>query len=262
MIIPFSKYHGAGNDFIMIDNRRNKINLNEEQISFLCNRHLGIGADGLIYLLKDDKYDFRMQYFNADGKEGTMCGNGGRCITGFAYHLGIFKEQVTFIAIDGKHQGKIIADNKIELKVEISLKDVVVNQQPEDYYFLDTGSPHYVRFVDDLEKADVLSEGKKIRWDAKFQPGGTNVNFAEIKSEFIVVETFERGVENITLSCGTGVTAVAIAASMKLKSDKTHFDLKAAGGELNISFARKKNHFSDIQLTGPVVKVFEGKISL
>jgi len=262
MIIPFSKYHGAGNDFIMIDNRRNEINLNQEQISFLCNRHLGIGADGLIYLLKDASYDFQMKYFNADGKEGTMCGNGGRCVTCFTYHLGMIGEQGNFIAIDGKHSGKIIKDNDNELQVEISLQDVVVNQQLENFYFLDTGSPHYVRFVDDLEKVDVLSEGKKIRWDAKFQPGGTNVNFAEIKSEFIVVETFERGVENITLSCGTGVTAVAIAASMELRSDKTHFDLKTPGGELNISFTRKNNHFSDIKLTGPVVKVFEGKISL
>lgn len=262
MTISFVKYHGTGNDFSLIDNRENDIVLSTEQISNICNRRFGIGCDGLIYILPSDQYDFEMKYYNADGKEGSMCGNGGRCITAFAYHLGIISKYAHFKAIDGEHKSTVHSASKNELFIELSLYDVEVQKQPDSYYFLNTGSPHYVEFVDQLDNIDAKERGKEIRWDQQFQPEGTNVNFVELGEDLLKVITFERGVENITLSCGTGVTAAAIAANLKLNDSKTNYNISTPGGDLKISFDRDNNNFSNIQLSGPVVKVFEGTINI
>lgn len=262
MTISFVKYHGTGNDFILIDNRDKNINLSTKQIAKICDRRFGIGGDGLIYILPSEQYDFEMKYFNADGKEGSMCGNGGRCITAFAYLLGIITKGAHFKAIDGEHKSIVHSASQNDLYIELSILDVEVKDQADSYYFLDTGSPHYVEFVDKLENINAKERGKEIRWDERFQPEGTNVNFVEISEDVLNVVTFERGVEDITLSCGTGVTAAAIAADLKLKSIQHNYNISTPGGELKIRFDRDNFVFSNIRLSGPVVKVFEGTINL
>lgn len=262
MSISFSKYHGTGNDFILIDNRDQSVQLTTVEISALCNRRTGIGSDGLIYILSSSEYDFEMKYYNADGNEGTMCGNGGRCITAFANDLGIIKRDAYFKAIDGDHKGIVHSTHQNEFHIEISINDVEVKKQPDSYYFLNTGSPHYVEFVENIENVDVKNKGKEIRWDPRFQPGGTNVNFVEIGKDILKVKTFERGVEDITLSCGTGVTAAAIAADLKLNDNRSNYNIITLGGPLNIKFDRNNQTYSNIKLSGPVVKVFEGTIKL
>ncbi len=262
MTVSFAKYQGTGNDFILIDNRERNIKLTTEQIANICDRRFGIGGDGLIYILPSEHYDFEMKYFNADGKEGSMCGNGGRCITAFAYQLGMITKNAHFNAIDGEHKGVVILSSDQELYIELSLNDVELHSQHESYYFLDTGSPHYVEFVDKLENINVKEKGKAIRWDRRFKPDGTNVNFVELGDDVLNVVTFERGVEDITLSCGTGVTAAAIAADVKLNNNNHKYNISTPGGELKINFERDNFIFSNIKLSGPVVKVFEGTIKV
>jgi diaminopimelate epimerase len=262
MKIDFVKYHGTGNDFILIDNRMLNLHLDHKAISFICNRHYGIGADGLIYLDNDEKLDFGMKYFNADGKEGTMCGNGGRCITAFAAHLGLIDQEAIFSSIDGKHHSRILSRENELTQVTLQLKDVDNIKRFPDYYFLDTGSPHYVKFVKNIESVDVLKEGKKIRWDQSFQPEGTNVNFVEIKDEALILRTYERGVENITLSCGTGATATAIAAFIELNGKRTEYKIETLGGQLDVKFQHHSGKFSNIWLTGAAQKVFEGSVQI
>jgi diaminopimelate epimerase len=203
-----------------------------------------------------------MKYFNADGKEGTMCGNGGRCITGFAHDLGIVKKEARFKAIDGIHNGIIHTAAGKNLFIEISLNDVEVGKQPGSYYFINTGSPHYVEFVENIEAVDVLKKGREIRWDKKFQPEGTNVNFVELKQDKLFVKTFERGVEDMTLSCGTGVTASAIATSLQLNDGRNEYAITTPGGDLKITFERADKLFKNIRLSGPVVNVFNGTLEI
>lgn len=262
MTIFFTKYHGTGNDFILMDNRRENIKLTTEEISFLCNRRLGIGADGLIYIMPSKKHDFEMKYFNANGLEGSMCGNGGRCITGFAYHLGIISKNAHFKAIDGEHKSIVHSSSANELYIEFSILDVEVSAQTESLQFINTGSPHYIEIVDNIESLDVKEKGKELRWDKRFQPEGTNVNFVEIEKDVLHVKTFERGVEDITLSCGTGVTAAAISVDLQSKVSRNKYNIKTPGGDLKITFERKNQVYKNIQLSGPVVKVFEGIINL
>ncbi|OQX80868.1 MAG: diaminopimelate epimerase [Bacteroidetes bacterium 4484_249] len=262
MKIEFYKYHGTGNDFILIDNRKGDIELKKDQIAWLCNRRLGIGGDGLMFLLSSADFDFEMKYFNADGAEGTMCGNGGRCITAFANFLGIIKNKAHFMAIDGLHESEILSKNEQSVNVSLKMTDVDYIEKKNDYIFMNTGSPHYIKFVEDIEKVDVFNEGKRIRWDKRFQPGGTNVNFVEIKESKLIVRTFERGVEDVTLSCGTGVTASALAASMFQADDKNVFDIETYGGKLKVSFTKDKEKFTNIRLEGPAVKVFEGVVTV
>ena len=262
MKIKFYKYHGTGNDFIIIDNRKGKIEFQKEQIAWLCNRRLGIGGDGLMFLLSSEDCDFEMKYFNADGAEGTMCGNGGRCITAFANFLGIIKNNARFRAIDGLHESKILLTNENEVYVSLKMTDVDYVEKNNDYIFMNTGSPHYIKFVEDIEKVDVFNEGKRIRWDKNFRPGGTNVNFVEIKEKYLIVRTFERGVEDVTLSCGTGVTASALAASLHFAPDSKKFDIKTYGGNLKVHFTKEKERFTNIWLEGPAVNVFEGVVEL
>ncbi|MBM3437447.1 MAG: diaminopimelate epimerase, partial [Bacteroidetes bacterium] len=259
MNVEFVKYHGTGNDFILIDDREQKMNMTRDQIAFLCHRRFGIGADGLLLLGNSVVNDFSMKYFNADGAEGTMCGNGGRCITAFARSLGIIHESARFSAIDGEHFAKFEAGDSQMTYVSLKMTDVKTVDYFNSDFVIDTGSPHLVKIVSDMDKVDVYTEGKRLRWDKAFQPGGINVNFAEIKSDHLVVRSFERGVEDITLSCGTGVTAAAIAASILSEDNLCRFDILTEGGKLVVRFTGSENTFTDIWLEGPAIKVFEGR---
>ncbi|MCD4773603.1 MAG: diaminopimelate epimerase [Bacteroidales bacterium] len=261
MKIDFHKYEGAGNDFIIIDNRNSEFDISQKLISNLCNRKFGIGADGLILLYFHEKYDFEMKYFNTNGKEGTMCGNGGRCIVAFAKRIGIIKNKTDFLTIDGKHSGEIIENCNNTSIVKLLLNDVKNIKFHEGNYFINTGSPHYIKFVDDIINYNVISEGKKLRHKTNFDKNGTNVDFVEIKNKKLYVRTYERGVENETLSCGTGATASAIAASFR-NSGNESFEIITKGGNLKVSFKNNKNNFSNIWLEGPATFVFKGKIDL
>jgi diaminopimelate epimerase len=259
MKIKFHKYHGTGNDFILIDNREGNITLNKEQVAFLCHRHYGIGADGLMLLQTEAGYDFRMVYYNSDGGESTMCGNGGRCITAFAAKLGIVSAMAHFIAIDGPHDATIAADGTISLQM-MDVKDIIHNA---DHSILNTGSPHYVTWVEDVQKAPIIANGREVRYSEAFSPGGINVNFVQrLEDDGLWVRTYERGVEDETLSCGTGVTASAIAAT----GDKTGaFDIPVhtPGGRLRITFEKPTaDTANNVVLAGPATFVFDGSISV
>ncbi len=255
MQIQFFKYHGTGNDFILIDNRKNLFDKeNKELIVTLCNRHFGIGADGLILLEDSKKHDFSMKYYNADGMEGSMCGNGGRCIVSFAKYLGIIKDRTNFEAIDGVHHAKI-KDNVISLQ----MNDVEKVEKHDTHYFLDTGSPHHVTLVKGIESYPVFDKGREIRYAAPYYNVGTNVNFVEkIKKNTFKIRTYERGVEDETLSCGTGVTAVAIAMYEQGKAKKEKITLNTLGGTLKVSFKKSDDKYHHIVLKGPVKFVFKG----
>lgn len=254
MEIQFYKYQGTGNDFIILDNRSSQYDwLTENQINKMCDRRFGIGADGLMLLGLVDGFDFSMKYYNADGKEGSMCGNGGRCLVRFAFDMGIIMDSYHFIAVDGPHEATIEPNRNISLKmqdvsnIEFNGNDVVLN----------TGSPHFIRFVDDVKNIDVYQEGKKIRYNDVYSEKGINVNFVEKTGDSIQIRTYERGVEDETLSCGTGATAAAIAFAQNTGFNKV--PVKVQGGELEISFNRINQHeCSDIWLTGAAVFVFKG----
>lgn len=255
--IKFSKYQGAGNDFVLIDNRNNEFDrLNEQLVKKLCDRRFGIGADGLMLLQQHISYDFEMVYFNADGREGTMCGNGGRCIVAFARDLGIIKSDTDFLAVDGPHQANI-TDNQVNLE----MIDVHTIDQDGQAYVLDTGSPHYVIEVDNLSQYDVFNEGYAIRNNNTYGGKGINVNFVEKEGNGFFLRTFERGVEDETLACGTGATATAIAMSIKEeKNGPLEIPVRVLGGQLYISFLKEGNTFTKVHLKGPAKHVFSGEI--
>lgn len=262
MIVHFSKYHGTGNDFIMIDgSKQDSSQFNNELIKQLCDRRFGIGGDGLIILEKGKNTALRMRYYNADGKEGTMCGNGGRCFIAFARSLDLTGLETQFEGIDGLHVATSLPNGDIRLK----LKDVHSITPMEDGYLLDTGSPHFVKFVDQLDELDVAGLGKVIRHQERFGPGGVNVNFVELgaSSDQIFVRTYERGVEAETYSCGTGVTAAAICASYQDKSAIFTYQIITRGGKLKVSFkVPEKEKFNEIYLIGPASRVYDGSIQL
>lgn len=260
-MFTFYKYHGAGNDFIIIHNSRLDFNDNPDYIRPLCQRRTGIGADGLILINPTQKQgvDFEMRYFNADGYEGSMCGNGGRCAIAFTKKMGIIQNKAYFLGIDGMHQGFIINENGNEVEVSLQMINVDSVIPFENAYFLDTGSPHVVSFVDDIANYDVIGEGKRIRHHKNF-PQGTNVNFVEIKEDHIFVRTFERGVEDETLSCGTGVTASSLAYS--LLRPYYEVKVKTRGGDFKVTFEKEDTAFTNIMLQGPTCCVFEGHIDL
>ena len=246
----------------MIDGRKQDTAcFNHELIRQLCDRRFGIVGDGLIILQDGKRSDFKMQYFNADGFEGSMCGNGGRCITAFAHRLEIIGLETTFEGIDGKHSSSILPNGEIRLK----LKDVHGLRWVEDGYLLDTGSPHFVKFVSQLDQVNVDTEGGEIRNQARFGKGGVNVNFVEKGGSInrISVRTYERGVEAETYSCGTGVVASAICSYFHFKSDILTYNIRTRGGNLNVSFhAQHHSQFTDIYLTGPASHVYDGSIEI
>lgn len=276
----FFKYQGTGNDFIIIDNRNlvfPKSNL--QLIQKLCNRRFGIGADGLILLENETGVDFKMVYYNSDGNQSSMCGNGGRCLVAFAKHLNIISSEATFIAADGLHHASVLQNGIVSLQ----MKDVKkVNVQP-DYTFLDTGSPHHVQIVDNLESVNVKELGSAIRYSNLYGAAGSNINFVtQIAPNHFAIRTYERGVEDETLSCGTGATATAIAMYVNNRADafegklvaepdtsekaskncKIVQNIEVQGGSLQVTFTENNGIFSDIFLSGPAEFVFEGTIDL
>ena len=260
MEVFFEKYQGTGNDFILLDNRDHRYDsLTSSNISFLCDRKFGIGADGLMLLNIHPTYPFEMVYFNADGQTSSMCGNGGRCIVHFAKQKNVFQgEKVEFIAIDGLHSA-FISD-----EVSLQMNDVSLIQSHGDDYVLDTGSPHYVQYVDDLHDVDIVAEGKKIRYSSDFNQEGINVNFIEhLGSSIIDIATYERGVENETLSCGTGATACALVHAMLFaESTQNSIQVRTKGGSLRIKYHRVNNTFTNIWLCGPAQPVYKGQINI
>lgn len=255
--MEFSKYHGAGNDFIIVDGIREPIHLTEKQLAYLCDRRFGIGADGLIIIRKHTSFDFEMVYYNSDGKPGSMCGNGARCIVKFAFNKSYIHEGSRFLAADGAHEAKVLPEGLIS----VHMKDVTEIETQENAYFLNTGSPHYIKFVDQLASFNVFLEGRLIRNSPPFKEQGTNVNFLEWQGKSLFVRTYERGVEDETLSCGTGVTAAAlVAGSLKSKKIENSIDVITKGGKLTVNYTREEAGFSNIWLEGPAVHVYTGKI--
>lgn len=255
--MTFYKYQGTGNDFIIVDNRLQNIDKNDtKRIAQLCDRRFGIGADGFILLENDKICDFKMVYYNADGNESSMCGNGGRCITAFAKYIGVIENETSFNAVDGLHIAKINGDI-----VHLQMKDVKTIQAYDDHLFLDTGSPHHVEIVSDIQNLDVIEKGSAIRYGQPYGKAGSNVNFVEyISDNRFAVRTYERGVEDETLSCGTGVTAVALAMHQSSKVFENEVNLKTQGGELTVSFEQSENGYKNIWLIGPAEQVFKGEI--
>ena len=257
MQLTFYKYQGTGNDFVMIDNRQQIFDKKDtKRIAFLCDRRFGIGADGLILLENHNTVDFKMVYYNADGNESSMCGNGGRCITAFANFLGIIEDSATFEAIDGMHQATIDA-NIVSLKMQ----DVSTIEKHKAHVFLDTGSPHHVQLETQLQQLDIKTKGREIRYGTPYNESGSNVNFVcKNTNDNFSVRTYERGVEDETLSCGTGVTAVALAMHYIGETEKNMITLQTEGGLLNVSFEKTDKGYNNIWLIGPATQVYKGEI--
>lgn len=260
MGIHFYKYQGTGNDFVILDNRQwSYTALTMDKVKFLCDRRFGIGADGLMLLNQKTGFDFEMKYYNADGRESSMCGNGGRCMVKFAYDLGMHKSKYCFHAVDGPHEAEIDDDGTVSLR----MADVQEIRDYQSDFILDTGSPHYVKIVSDVMDYDVFHRGMDIRYSSEFAKEGINVNFVEQKkADEIIVRTYERGVEDETFSCGTGVTASALVCS---HNDVGYNDVTVItrGGKLIVEFDKiDENSFRNIWLCGPAEKVFEGEIEL
>jgi len=260
MNLVFYKYQGTGNDFIIIDNRENTLNLNKVQVKNLCNRRTGIGADGLMLMNNKPAFDFEMVYYNADGNMSTMCGNGGRCLVKFAYNMGLRKSEYLFNAVDGPHNAAIEDNGWVDLK----MKDVdSVEVSVFSDYILDTGSPHYIKTVSDIQNINVVKEGRDIRYNKRFADAGINVNFVEqLEDSNIYVRTYERGVEDETLSCGTGVTAAALVMAHN-ENGFNHVHVKTPGGNLAVEFEKAgETSFRNIWLCGPAIFVFKGEIEI
>ena len=262
MIINFYKFHGAGNDFIFIDNQLGQFGLNSKQLEMLCHRKRGIGADGVVFFNSSLISDFEMKYYNADGSEGSMCGNAGRCAIAFADTIGISKERYLFSAIDGLHTAKFHKKNGCMWQVELGMIDVNRVEVNQGSCFIDTGSPHHIEFVKDLEHLDVIKEGIGIRYSSRYEPDGVNVNFVEVVEGVIKVRTYERGVENETLSCGTGVVASAMAMSALEGGVQECYKVQARGGKLEVSFQKEAFKFKNVVLSGPAVMVYSGVIEI
>lgn len=260
MKIEFYKYQGTGNDFVIVDNRSNEYaNLTSKQVKHICDRNFGVGADGLMLLGKKEGYDFEMIYYNSDGNQSTMCGNGGRCLVQFAYHRGIKKSTYNFIAIDGDHKAEIDGDGTVSLQMQ----NVDLVNYHNSYVIINTGSPHFVKFDNKVKNIDVPTRGHEIRYSKEFAEKGINVNFVESTGEdSIFVRTYERGVENETLSCGTGVTAAALLSAHNEKGFNT-VRVKTLGGNLSVEFNKiDDQHFDNIWLCGPAELVYTGVIEL
>lgn len=260
MEIKFYKYQGTGNDFVILDNRDGRYDgLSNKQVKALCERRFGIGADGLMLLNTHLNFDFEMKYYNADGSESSMCGNGGRCMIKFAGDQGITRTNYKFVAIDGAHEGSINTDGTIALR----MMEVDEIKYMHGNYILNTGSPHFVTMNNDVMHLDVFKKGREIRYSKEFEKEGINVNFVEQTSDRdrIKVRTYERGVEDETLSCGTGVTAAALVCAHN-DNGFNRVEVETKGGCLSVEFDKIGDSFKNIWLNGPAVKVFEGVIVL
>lgn len=257
MKLTFYKYQGTGNDFVMIDNRSNVFDkTNLKLVQQFCDRKFGIGADGLILIENIADLDFNMVYFNADGSQ-SFCGNGSRCAVSFAKYLGIIQSQAMFLSTDGEHEAWINQNGEVSLKMH----DVETIEKGETHYFINTGSPHYIVNVDDVDGVNVFEEGKKIRYNDRFKKEGTNVNFVNYKPDCLDIRTYERGVEDETLSCGTGVTAAALSWADKNNFPAGKIQVNTKGGALQVAFKRTDTRgFNDIWLIGPAEMVFKGEL--
>jgi diaminopimelate epimerase len=260
MKIEFQKYQGTGNDFILLDNLEGHYSsLTLSQIQFLCDRKFGIGADGLIKINANANSDFEVEYFNSDGSK-SFCGNGARCAVAFAETLGFSISETQFLAIDGLHTARKKGD-----LIALNMADVKHVQTAEKDFILHTGSPHYVKFVSDLSSKNIYTTGREIRYSEQFLKDGINVNLVEMQSDgSLKIATYERGVENETLSCGTGATACALVSSlMHNQTGSNSIKVAVKGGELQVNFINKENaEFSEIQLIGPAVFVFKGEMNV
>lgn len=259
MTLLFYKYEGTGNDFILLDNRDLRFPKNQQLIEKLCHRRFGIGADGLILLENDSQHDFKMVYYNSDGNESSMCGNGGRCIVAFAQKLNLITTETTFNATDGLHFASIHQNKEVALQ----MKNVDQIKTTSDYVFLDTGSPHHVLLNENLNNLDVKTEGAKIRYSDLYGKRGSNVNFVkQIAPNHFKIRTYERGVEDETLSCGTGATAVAMAMRILGKTQSNNNIIEVEGGTLEVSYNFVEGRFTNVFLKGPATFVFEGTIEI
>ena len=260
MELEFYKYQGTGNDFVMIDNRSNIFpKENTQLVAHLCDRRFGIGADGLILLDTDATTDFRMVYYNSDGNLSSMCGNGGRCLVAFAKKLNVIQNETTFMATDGLHYATVGADGIVSLQ----MIDVAEIKNTPDYSFLNTGSPHHVQLVTDLEHYNVKENGAAIRYGDLYGQQGSNINFVKkIDDATFSLRTYERGVEDETLACGTGATAVAIAMNATGQTDLNTIHLNVEGGKLAVSFDIEDGKYTNVFLKGPAEFVFKGTIQI
>jgi diaminopimelate epimerase len=258
MKILFYKYQGTGNDFVMLDNLNgNYDDLSIDQIQKLCDRRFGVGADGLIKINKHKQLDFEMDYYNSDGSK-SFCGNGARCAVAFAAELGIDVKETRFLAIDGPHSAFKIGD-----QIRLEMSDVDGIEEWNDAYIVNTGSPHFIKGVDNLNDRDIVSFGKEIRYSEPFIKDGINVNLIERTGRNdIRIATYERGVEDETLSCGTGATACALVCSHLLEEfGEQYIRVKVKGGELLVGFCRQRDgSFDHVTLSGPAVFVFKGEV--
>ena len=265
MKIQFYKYQGTGNDFVMIDNRTGNFNCNNtEFISSICDRRHGIGCDGLILIEDNNDLDFTMKYFNSDGSELGMCGNGARCVTQFAKKLGIINNSAIFQASDGAHHAEIIDNNYVRVKMnDIDMSNYDLIDKNFDAIYLNNGSPHLVINSNNIDNIEVINEGRKIRYGDKYKDEGVNINFVEFtsNSSLCKVRTYERGVEDETLSCGTGAVAVAVVLNYSKITNKEEITISMKGGNLKVSFNRVGDNFSNIWLYGAVAEIYKGEIN-
>ncbi|MBC7535033.1 MAG: diaminopimelate epimerase [Ferruginibacter sp.] len=260
MKINFFKYQGTGNDFVILDNRTGIYDfLTKHQVQLMCDRKFGVGGDGLMLLNSKQGYDFEMLYYNSDGSQSTMCGNGGRCMVCFAYHLGIHKYTYRFLAIDGVHEAEIDMNNQIRLK----MNDVTQVDEHSSYAVLNTGSPHFIKFASDVANIDVVETGRDIRNSKPYAAEGINVSFVEnLGEDRIFVRTYERGVEDETLSCGTGVTAAALVSAHNPRGFN-RVEVKTPGGNLSVEYTKiDENNYENIWLCGPAELVFSGETNI
>ena len=256
MNIEFTKYQGAGNDFVIIDDRKELFEINNNSlVKTICDRRYGVGADGLILLRNHSKYDFQMIYYNADGLLGSMCGNGGRCIVDFAKNLSIFDKECVFLAADGLHYA-IWEEKNISLK----MGDVKEIESNDIFTFLDTGSPHYILRVEDIKNVDVYKKGSEIRNNKRFKKEGTNVNFIEFSKDILHIRTYERGVEDETLACGTGTVASVLALHHWGYEFEKPLNVNAKGGKLKVDFKFENGIYTQVFLMGPAKSVYKGRI--
>ena len=261
MEIKFEKYQGAGNDFIILDNRNSLYShLNSEQIKRICNRNIGVGSDGLILLESSSESDFEMKYFNSDGNLSSLCGNGGRCIVAYAHKLGIIGDNTKFKAVDGYHKAQLISNNQVRLK----MNDISSITHFDEAIVLDSGSPHYIKLCSDILNLNVKKTGRKIRKSEAFNPDGINVNFIQKENNRkFLIRTYERGVENETLACGTGAVAAAVGMHYLDKTEgETKIELHALGGILNVDFSCSDKNYENIHLQGTANYVFSGKYKI